>query len=157
MSTTGARHVGQPTPEGRAVLLAPSPLRREEVIEQGVAGARITHGPVHFDETLVRERLAAAFDRAFNPLGTSRQFLAVLTDGDRTQRLATITAPTLVIHGAADPLITPSGGEHTAAVIPGASLLMIEAMGHDIPQPLWPRVVEAVAGHIRSAEAAQSR
>jgi pimeloyl-ACP methyl ester carboxylesterase len=150
MSTSGPG-AGSPTPEARAVLFAPTVFSRDDVIEQGVAGARITHGPIYFEEDRVRERIAAAFDRGHHPEGTARQLVAILADGDRSARLGAITAPTLVIHGAADPLVTPSGGEDTAARIPGARLEMIPDMGHDIPVPLWPRIIDLILEHIGNA------
>jgi pimeloyl-ACP methyl ester carboxylesterase len=150
MSTSGPG-AGAPTPAARAVLFAPAVFSRDEVIEQGVDGARITHGPVYFDEARVRERIAAAYDRGHHPEGTARQLVAILADGDRSDRLGTITAPTLVIHGAADPLVTPSGGEHTAAMVPGARLEIIPDMGHDIPVPLWPLIIDLILEHIGNA------
>ena len=149
--STPAPHLGAPTPEARAVLFAPAAFSRDEVIEQGVAGARITHGPVYFDEDRVRERIAAAFDRGHHPEGTARQLVAILADGDRTERLGAITAPALVIHGAADPLVQPEAGERTAAAIPGARLEIIPEMGHDIPVPLWPRIIGLILEHIGAA------
>jgi pimeloyl-ACP methyl ester carboxylesterase len=71
---------------------------------------------------------------------------AVLSDGDRTERLAGVTCPTLVIHGRVDPLVPLAGGEATAAAVPGAELLVLDDMGHDLPEPLWPQIADAVAG-----------
>jgi pimeloyl-ACP methyl ester carboxylesterase len=148
MSTTGAPDVGQPWPDALAAMAEPAPETRDEVIEAGVARARVTSSPTLFDEARVRARLAAAYDRAHRPEGTTRQLLAILADGDRTPLLAGLEVPTLVIHGAADTLVDVTGGEATAAAIPGARLLVLDEMGHDLPLPLLPQVTAAVAGHV---------
>ena len=101
-------------------------------------------GPDHFDEAVAAERAAAAYDRCFYPAGTARQLLAIVSSGSRAAGLAQLAVPTLVIHGDADPLVTPSGGQRTAELIPGAELLMLEGMGHDLPPAMIGPVVEAV-------------
>jgi pimeloyl-ACP methyl ester carboxylesterase len=147
-STTGAEGVGRPWPEALAALAAPVPETREEVIEAGIARARVTGSPDLFDEERVRARLTAAHDRSHRPAGTTRQLLAILADGDRTPLLRTVTAPTLVIHGDQDTLVDVSGGVATAAAIPGAQLLLLERIGHDLPLPVLPTVAGAIVGHL---------
>ena len=88
--------------------------------------------------------MTATFDRAFYPQGAPFQLAAIATTGDRTARLASLDCPTLVIHGRVDPLITLSGGEATAAAIPGAELLVLDTMGHDLPVPLWDEMIAAI-------------
>ena len=144
MSTTGDPTVGGPTGEALAVLVAPRPRDRAEAIERGVTTTRVIASPDHFDEALARERHAGFYDRAFNPEGIGRQLLAIMASGDRTEALHTLDVATLVIHGDADPLVQPSGGEATAAAIPGAELLVLEGMGHDLPPAYWTPVVEAI-------------
>ena len=144
MSTTGEPEVGQPTAEAMSLLLRPPAATRDEAIEAGVAASRAIGGPDHFDETIARERAAAAYDRCFNPAGTARQLLAIVASGSRAEALARLDVPTLVVHGDADPLVTPSGGQRTAALIPGAELLMLEGMGHDIPPAMIGPIVEAI-------------
>lgn len=148
MSTTGDRSVGRPTPEGLEVLKAPrrAGASREEVIEESLLRAAVMASPGYPEPPeAVRERVAAAYDRAYRPQGFARQYTAVLASPDRTAELRSVTAPTLVIHGDSDPLVHRSGGEATAAVIPGAELLMIPGMGHDLPEQLWPTFVEAIS------------
>ena len=70
-----------------------------------------------------------------------------MSSGSRSAELAGLDVPTLVIHGTADTLVQPSGGERTAEVIPDAKLLMVEGMGHDLAPPLWPQIIDAVAAH----------
>ena len=105
-----------------------------------------------FDEVL--RRLAGdSWDRCHEPLGVARQLAAILASGSRSSGLATLAIPTLVIHGTADTLVQSSGGERTAEVIPDAKLLMVDGMGHDLPQALWPTLVDAICGHCGRAPA----
>ena len=144
MSTTGDSDVGTPIPEALAVLLGPPGRNREEAIEVSVRGSKAIASPALFDEAVARERAEAAYDRCYNPAGTVRQLLAIVASGSRAAGLASLDVPTVVIHGDADPLVTPSGGVRTAELIPGAELIMIEGMGHDLPPAVIGQVVEAV-------------
>ena len=141
MSTPG-RTEGPPTPEAVTSLLVEPAEGREAVIEQSVeSGARVIASPgFPFDEAAVRERAALHYDRGNHPDGTLRQLAAVLASPDRTAGLAGVTAPTLVVHGSADPLITLPGGEATAAAVPGAALWVVEGMGHDLPAAVIPEL-----------------
>ena len=145
MSTTGDRHVGHPTPEAAAAITRPAATSREEAIAKGAASSRLIGSPAYpaSDEDL-RRRAAAKYDRSFRPAGTARQFSALLTSPDRTTALHDVTAPTVVIHGEEDPLVNVSGGRATAAAIPGAELVTFPGMGHDLPRPLWPRIIDAI-------------
>ncbi|MFL5820418.1 MAG: alpha/beta fold hydrolase [Solirubrobacteraceae bacterium] len=153
MSTTGNPEVSQPSPDATQVLLAPPATTREEVLDRAVAAVRVIGSPdFELDEAEVRERAGLAFDRAYDPPGLARQLLAVWASGDRTERLAGIRAPTLVIHGAKDPLIPLAAGRATAAAIPGARLEVFEGMGHDLPRALWPPLVDLISDHIQESE-----
>lgn len=155
MSTTGASDVGQPSPDVLEAMAGPSPTLREAWIEAGVARSRLTNSPTLFDERRVRRRLAAAWDRGgVNPAGRLRQLLAVVADGDRTSALRRLSLPTLVVHGRLDPVVAVSGGRATARAVPGARLLELAEMAHDLPLPLLPTVVGAVVAHVWRAEAA---
>jgi pimeloyl-ACP methyl ester carboxylesterase len=153
MSTTGAPRVGTARRDAREAMTAPRPTSREEVIEVAVERARILRGGgFPFDETSIRRRAAAAFDRADCPEGRARHVAAILASGDRTEALHSVIAPTVVIHGSADPLVHVSGGEATAAAIPGARLVLIEGMGHEFPAGARPLIVDAfVANAARAA------
>ena len=83
----------------------------------------------------------------YNPAGTARQFAAILASGSRSEALAGLDIPTLVIHGTADNLVQPSGGDRTAEVIPDAKLLVVDGMGHDLAPPLWPQIIGALVDH----------
>jgi pimeloyl-ACP methyl ester carboxylesterase len=100
----------------------------------------------YVDIERIRRRAGEAFDRSFYPEGGPRQLSAIYASGDRTEGLRGLAVPTLVIHGRDDTLITPSGGEATAEAIPGANLLLVADMGHDLPQALWPLIVGAILG-----------
>jgi pimeloyl-ACP methyl ester carboxylesterase len=144
MSTTGNPVVGAPTPEAMAVLFTPPPAEREAYLDQSVVSGRVISGPL-FDAEKSRARAEIAYDRCFNPAGAAFQIAAIMDDGDRTEALAALDVPALVIHGSADTLVTLSGGEATAAAIPGAELLVLDEMGHDLPEPLWPEIADAIA------------
>lgn len=146
MSSTGSPTSGQAEPDAMAALMTPPPADREGAIQRNVEVGRIIAGPL-LDEARMREAATEAFDRSFYPVGAAFQMAAIAKTGDRTEALRQIPHRALVIHGAADPLITPSGGEATAAAIPNAELLMLEQMGHDLPQPLWDTIVGAITQH----------
>ena len=147
MSTTGDRAVGQPTAAAAKVLLSSMPGDRERYIEQAVANSRaIGSGTAYpFDERAVRRGAARGYDRAYHPKGTGRQFAAILAAGDRTTTLGQIRVPTLVVHGDEDQVIGISGGEATAAAIPGARLLTVPGLGHELPPGFWPILADALA------------
>jgi pimeloyl-ACP methyl ester carboxylesterase len=107
-------------------------------------GAKIWSSKRYFDPQRARKKAAASFDRMFYPEGSTRQYAAIIASGDRTEALRSVKVPMLVIHGMDDTLIHPSGGEATASVVPGAKLLMLDDMGHDIPEPLWPAIAGAI-------------
>jgi pimeloyl-ACP methyl ester carboxylesterase len=146
MSTTGNPAVGQPLPEAIPALMGPAPSDREGSIEFGVKMFELIGSPDYpMERDELREYVAASYDRCHYPIGFARQLLGILASPDRTQALHSVKVPTLVIHGEADPLITVSGGEATAAAVPGAKLLKIAGMGHDFPRALWPQFVDAIA------------
>jgi pimeloyl-ACP methyl ester carboxylesterase len=157
MSTTGEPDYMKSSPEAFAILTGPPATDRESAIERSVAGLRVFGSPAPYaDEDRWRADAAAAFDRSFTPDGTGRQFFAVGASGSRADGLRQLAVPTLVIHGSADTLIEPIGGERTAELVPGARYELIEGMGHDYPPQLWPRWVDLVVGHIESARDAAS-
>jgi pimeloyl-ACP methyl ester carboxylesterase len=146
MSTTGDRAVGQPHPEALPALLTRPPPDRARFADFVVGAWRVIGSPgFALDEEALRARARASYDRGIHPDGTARQLVAILASGDRTEALRRLDVPTVVIHGTDDPLIDVSGGEATAAAIPGARLELIRGMGHDLPRQLWPRFVELIA------------
>ena len=153
MSTTGDRSVGRSTEEALAHLTQPAASTREEVIDrrlQSQANHRIAGLSDQRSRTSRSGR--AGVRPKFRPGRRTRQFAAAFASPDRTAGLAELHMPSLVIHGADDPLIQVSGGHATAAAIPGAELLVIDGMGHDLPRQLWPQVIERISTHIARAE-----
>ncbi|MEO9255065.1 MAG: alpha/beta hydrolase [Tepidiformaceae bacterium] len=151
MSTTGDRAVGQATPEAMAALTSPPPKTREEAVAAAVKSASVVAPGVAIDEAKVGEAAGRAFDRSFYPVGMARQLVAIIASPDRTEALKKVTVPTVVIHGEADALVTPSGGEATAAAIPGAKLVMVPNMGHNLPDQAVPTVVDAIVENTKRA------
>ncbi len=152
MSSTGNPDLPRPKPEAMKVLIQPVPSGREAIIEHGVNSLRICHGDGYpFDEERARKSVIAAYDRSNYRPGYSRQLAAILASGNRKQALASVRAPTLVIHGDADPLMTVDGGKDTADAIPGAELLIIEGMGHSLPIEVWPKVLDAITENTNKA------
>jgi pimeloyl-ACP methyl ester carboxylesterase len=147
MSTTGEPAYGQATPEAMAALLSPPPADRAALLDRAAEVSRVFASKKHFDAEKVRQRAGAAFDRSFYPEGASRQLAAIISSGSRAEGLRTLDVPTLVIHGLDDTLINPSGGERTGELVPGSTVMMVEDMGHDLPEPLWPQLVDAIIKH----------
>jgi len=158
MSTTGDPTVGQPHDHALTTLLgllAPMPTTRDEAIERETTLWRVIKSPgFPFDERMVRDRAAAAYDRAFHPAGNLRQVAAILSQPDRTPMLGALAVPTLVVHGEADVLVDPSGGKATAAAIPAARLKLVPGMGHDIPRQLFDELTSELTNHFRQGIAA---
>lgn len=153
MSSPDYPRVGSPTPEALESLLAPPPLTREAAIDASVAISRLIGSPgLTQDETAMREAAAHSYDRSHDPEGVARQTGAIVASPDRTGGLGNVLAPTVVIHGTADPLVQPDGGKATAAAIPGARLVMIEGMGHDLPPELWEDIVGPIVANMQGAD-----
>ena len=154
MSSTGDPSVGQATPQAMAALLSPPAGTRAEAIERTLSILRVIGSPgFELDEADVRRRTGLAFDRAHDPLGVSRQFAAIAASGDRTAALRSLSVPTLVVHGADDPLVNVSGGRATARAIPGAELVVLDGMGHHLSRELWAEIARHIGAIVARAEA----
>jgi pimeloyl-ACP methyl ester carboxylesterase len=154
MSTTGNPRIPPPTRAAAAMLMAPPPTTKDEYLARFAQTWKILRvGSFPQDEALDRARAERCFERGLSPAGVGRQLRAILASGSRKERLRTVRAPTLVIHGTVDPLVNPAGGKDTAASIPGAKLLMIEGMGHAVPIPMWPEIIDAIDKHAHGASA----
>jgi pimeloyl-ACP methyl ester carboxylesterase len=154
MSSTGNPKDPPPTREAAALLMAAPPATKQEYIERFAKTWKILRGgSFPEDEALDRSRAERTYERGLNPAGVGRQLRAILASGSRKQRLRSVKAPTLVIHGSVDPLVRPQAGRDTAASIPGAKLLMIEGMGHALPIPIWPQIIDAIDKHAHGAAA----
>jgi pimeloyl-ACP methyl ester carboxylesterase len=152
MSTVGGPRVVQAQPDVIAALLVPPGAMREERVEHSLAVRRLINGAgVPFDEDRARHKAERAVDRCFHPDGGLRQIVAILAAPDRAPALGRLTIPTLVIHGEEDPLVPPDNGRQTAAALPNPRLLMIANMGHNLPERVWPDVVDAIVAVAGSA------
>jgi pimeloyl-ACP methyl ester carboxylesterase len=148
MSTTGNPELPPATPEAMAALMSrpPHPSDEEAYLAHMMRTVRTIGSPAYpADEADLRARLVEAVRRNYDPAGYGRQIAAVAATGDRRARLGRISAPTLVVHGADDPLIPVEAGRDIAAHIAGAELVVIPGMGHDLPPALHERIVAAVA------------
>lgn len=154
MSSTGSRSVGQPWPDVlREMFTGPRPANRDEAIQQTLRIFRVIGSPLYpSDENEVAARAGRAYDRCYDPTGVARQAVASVASGDRTERLRGLAVPTLVIHGLADPMCDASGGRATAEAIPGAELVLIEGMGHDLPPGLRSQLAARIAEFVWRAE-----
>jgi pimeloyl-ACP methyl ester carboxylesterase len=151
MSTTGGRLVGQPKMAVIPLFLARPSGSKEDYVDSAVKLFRAIGSKKGFDEEYVRERVALSWDRGINRAGYGRQLAAITADGNRSKRLARVKAPTLVIHGNDDRLVSPSGGRATAKAIPGAKLLKVDDMGHDMPRQVWPKIIDAIVANTARA------
>ncbi len=153
MSSTGGRWVGRPALSIYPIFLRHAPTEREAFIEHATRlFAKVGSRGILRDAEGIREIAGLSFDRELDRTGAGRQLAAIIASGDRTAELRGIAAPTLVIHGSIDPLVSPSGGRAAARAIAGAELTMIEGMGHDLPRVLWPRLIDALAAHAAAAD-----
>jgi pimeloyl-ACP methyl ester carboxylesterase len=157
MSTTGERRVGRPKLRVWGVLLRRAPSDKDAAVEYFVRVFRLI-GSKGFpaDEDRIRALAGEAYDRGHSPAGTGRQLAAIMASGDRTDRLRGLRVPTLVFHGRDDPLIPFRGGRATADAVPGARLIGIPGMGHDLPRQVWPQLVDAVVETAARASATQA-
>ncbi len=153
MSTTGHRSVPRARPEAMKMLTArPATTDTETLVAFGKQVARAIGSPGYpADEARLDAQVRANLARSNYPPGFARQVAAIVADGDRRAMLGQVSAPTLVIHGADDPLVPVEGGRDTAAHIPGARLLTIPGMGHDLPLALVDTLADAIADHARTA------
>jgi pimeloyl-ACP methyl ester carboxylesterase len=159
ISNTGSRWSGQPSPRMYPLLLKKPPRDRAAYVRHAVElFKKIGSQGFPIDEDELRRTAERSFDRGLNPAGSTRQLAAIIASGDRTPLLRTITVPTVVIHGRKDRLVPASGGRATAKAIPGARLVIIDGMGHDLPRGAWPQLLDEIEGNAaRAGEPAPTR
>lgn len=147
MTTSGARRLPQPSWKVRQALMTrPMGPGLDAAVNWGVGLFRLIGSPAYpTPPDALRARIRASAERAWHPAGSARQLLAIVADGDRTPWLSTLSVPTTVIHGTADPLVPPACGEQLARHIRGAELVLIDGMGHDLPEPLLERFAQLLA------------
>lgn len=156
MSTTGNTEVGQPTPEAIAALASSfmDSLDREEAIARSRQVSDLIGGSKYVSSKEGFGQVAElAYDRAYRPQSTLRQFAAIVTDGDRREQIQSIDVSVLAIHGTNDPLVPHDGSEDIVANAKRGELKLIEGMGHDLPEPLVPEIVDTIVAHINQSDA----
>jgi pimeloyl-ACP methyl ester carboxylesterase len=151
MSTTGAPDLPPAKPEAMQLLMKPAPEGRDANIENAVEAGRILYGSFPYDEEKARDLAGKNYDRSFYPQGMGRQMLAIMASGDRTEKLASVKVPTLVIHGKDDPLVLVECGIATSKAIPGSELLLFEKMGHSMPPETWSEGLDAIVANTEKA------
>ena len=159
MSSTGRRDVGLPSAEAAVVLTRRAARGRQGFVDQEMENMQII-GSVSaelVDLEWRRARFERIYDHGVHPAGNGRQIMAMVASGDRSTALASISVPTLVVHGDADPLVGVSGGRATAAAIEGAELLVVPGLGHELPPAVWPVVVPAIVANTRRQAMSESR
>lgn len=154
MSAMGDDPVLSTDPEVMAIFTEPPATTREEAIEQDVRHRRVMAGPAfEFDEDAMRDLATRTYDRCHAPDGRRRQMLAIQSAPGRGKALAQIDIPTVVIHGTGDRLVPVENGKRMAEVVPGAELVLIEGMGHDLPRGAWEQIVDAIVRNSKRAHA----
>ncbi|HVJ92039.1 MAG TPA: alpha/beta hydrolase [Labilithrix sp.] len=159
MATTGAPSVGQPDPETLKALFGGPPTRtRDDAVARVVRVSQLVGSPgFPSDPAAIAETAGIAYDRDHDELAAARQGIATIASGDRTERLRTVAVPTLVLHGLADKMRDASGGRATAAAIPGAELVLIDGLGHNLPAGLWETIADYILDTVRKGEAHRAR
>ncbi len=147
MTSSGSRRLPGPTLKVRGAMISrpTDPKNIQSVIDHYVKLYRLIGSPAYpATEAYLQERLGMSVRRAYRPQGTARQMVAIAADGNRSKLLARIKVPTHVIHGSQDPLIPVAAGHDLVAKLKGATIDVIDGMGHDLPVPLWPRFVAGI-------------
>ena len=150
MTTSGARHLPQPSLKVRLALLSrpADPRNVDSIVDHFVRLYGLIGSPAYpTPPQQLRERIGASVRRSYRPAATVRQLAAIMADADRSPLLPHIAAPTLVIHGAADPLVPVACGRALSSSIPGARIDVIDGMGHDLPQSLWARFRDGIVAN----------
>ena len=145
MSSTGNPELPPARDEAVAAMLSPAATNRDEAIERTMAVSAVIGSPAYpAPEAEARLRASKAYDRSFYPEGVARQMAAIASHGNRKPALTELDLPALVIHGQADPLVPVEGGRDTHESLKNSRLMLLGGMGHDLPEPLWPQIVQAI-------------
>jgi pimeloyl-ACP methyl ester carboxylesterase len=148
MSSTGNPFLPPPSPEVLEILYTPFPTDHDGFVESFVRTFKVLSGAaMPLSEALARKWAEQSYKRGLNPAGVARQFAAIMAAGDRTEKLKSISIPTLVIHGDVDPLLPVECGLATAAAISGSRLKIIQEMGHALPEAVWSQIVAEIIRH----------
>jgi len=155
MSTTGDMSIGQAHQETLAAVFGgPRATTRQDVVDRALRTFEVIGSPAYpSDPTAVARQAGIAYDRDHDEIAIARQAVASVASGDRTRLLKSLDVPTLILHGTADTMCDVSGGRATAEAIPGADLVLIEGMGHNLPPGLWDRLADHIAQVVERGEA----
>jgi pimeloyl-ACP methyl ester carboxylesterase len=157
MSSTGNPNLPRATPEAMARLNTPAPDPNKDLegfLASAVEGAKVMASRYPPDEAAVRAQSLSDFKRSYYPVGFQRQYAGIMASPDRRPKLKTVTTPTVVIHGDADPLVPLAGGRDTAENIPGAELIVVPGVGHEIPTAVLDVFVDGILSAMRRARVA---
>jgi pimeloyl-ACP methyl ester carboxylesterase len=155
MSSTGNPELPRATPEALARLNTPAPDPTKDLegfLDSAVEGAKVMASKYPPDEAAVRAQSLADYKRSYYPVGFQRQYAGIMASPDRRPKLKTITAPTVVIHGDADPLVPLAGGQDTAANISGAELIVVPGVGHEMPAAVLDVFVDGILSAVKRAK-----
>ena len=153
--STPSRRVGLPRAEAQRVLLLPAATDEDTAAERALQVYRVIGSPGYpLDECRVVDVARRSFVRGNDPAGVARQYAAIVASPDRSRGLRKLTIPTLVLHGDDDPLVQLNGGRATAQAVPRGRLVVFPGMGHDLPERLWPQLVDEIVTHAKSVQAA---
>ncbi|MEO9969910.1 MAG: alpha/beta hydrolase [Hyphomonadaceae bacterium] len=150
MTTTGNPKLPRPKREIMNAMIrrGPPPTTRDEIIDASVATFAVIGTPGEDHNTNgMRDRIARSYDRNYNPKSVARQMAAIVAAGDFRNHTRSISAPTLVLHGSADPLVPIEGGRDITNIVPGAQMKVIEGMGHDVPPRFLPEITDHMLAH----------
>jgi pimeloyl-ACP methyl ester carboxylesterase len=155
MSSTGNPNLPRATPEAMARLNTPAPDPNKDLegfLASAVEGAKVMASRYPPDEAAVRAQSLSDFKRSYYPVGFQRQYAGIMASPDRRPKLKTITAPTVVIHGDADPLVPLAGGRDTAENIPGAELIVVPGVGHEMPAAVLDVFVDGILSAVAKSK-----
>jgi pimeloyl-ACP methyl ester carboxylesterase len=152
MSSIGGEDAVLPTGAATAIFAEAPATTRDEAIEQEIAHRRIIGSTgFPFDADDARRYAEESYDRCYHPKGKIGQMHAIRTSPSRREALSRLAIPATVVHGTADPLVGVENAHRTADAIPGAELVLIDGMGHDLPAGAWDTVIDAVARTVQRA------
>ncbi len=155
MTTTGNPKLPRPSGEIMKAMIrrGPQPTTRDAIIDQSVATFEVIGTPGENQNTNgMRDRITRSYDRSYHPAGLMRQMSAIVASGDFRKHTRSIKAPTLVLHGTADPLVPIEGGRDIAKLVRGARMVELDGMGHDVPPRFLPEITQNMLDHFASTK-----
>ncbi len=153
MSTTSERDLPNATAKATAMLARPRSANFDTYLKNTISAFAYMNGTTYaFEEDRMRDYIKRAWQRSSSSQGVLRQMAAISNTQGRRQRLRSLTVPTLIIHGDADPLVPYRHGIDTAEAIPTARLVTVRGMGHTLPREAWPTIIGAILEHVNAVQ-----